>query len=1077
MHVVLVSNCEKAALSRTRAIVDRYATRIAERAWATRMTQDALDELHGALRRRASRHTSVACYRSDTSTGLRLVWIVGNRDAYDASGGFAVATRRTKRDLAMPLRHAALVARLAGYVHDFGKASLRFLGKLQDSCTEGLGDRGDKSTTNSQKDKIRHEWLSAWLFRHVLSTRGSNDKILTPDILVRAWSEMSGKESDPRDGPASQQADPPVATPIGSALDAAAWAICTHHGAMGGGIDQPLDGSRHVRPDGVSTGNLQLPSNDVFAPVGDPEDARRWADLFASIDRTVRRLRDIDRPAAYWEGVMLMARAALILADHTVSSGTFPGKDARRPSPGILYANTKDASQEQCAPAPSLRKQRNKEGAPRRFLDQPLSWHLQTVGDTAQANMRMIAGEDLPVVDPKLVEAVLAHRSSEESRFAWQDRAADHVRGLPGAHLIFNVASTGSGKTLANLKIAFSLRPRDARLAVAFNLRSLTAQTFAAFGKHLAAIDRAAFERDFACLLGDRGPIPRDVSVQDEDDIDAEDDIDLVGAADLALPAWIAGFAGRRNRVQPSADDKLIKLIASPVLVSTMDWIVAAGEPGQQSRHAQALIRVANSDLILDEVDSFDVRASVAVMRVVQTAAMFGRNVIVSSATLSPALADGLCLAYAKGREVHDALFGPAPWHMTLASDRFEPNSLTRPEPEQAQARYRETLREASRGQAGTKPTKRYHIVDVPDAAAWHGAIAEEAAQLHENNAQVPDDLRCRLSIGLIRVANIQPCLDLAQALVDDGRFVVTAYHAQDVLQRRAYKERRLDRILDRNTKGWIDVLKQELPWLEERTDDVRLIVVATPVEEVGRDHDFDWAIIEPSSMHSIIQTAGRVNRHRRRIAKATNVCVLSRNMRDLRGKPIAFERPGLETRFDDASSSHPSHDMRDLLRPARDGAPQDDALDAGLVFDEGGRQTRFAQYDEAAIRHHIRYALPVIERVNGRQTHFMAKDFEDRFPLRDGSPRIVYALDPDHSRYFLDNDPRKPAGNLRDKTGEKDLGDARTRMWLVPDLQTLQQGLDGAGHARLMVERANDASHATPIQRIDVTWHGVAFG
>lgn len=83
MHIVLVSNCEQAALSRTRSLLDRYASRIAERTWATLITQEALDELSRALRRIASRHTSVACYRSDAVVGLRLIWVVGNRQAYD----------------------------------------------------------------------------------------------------------------------------------------------------------------------------------------------------------------------------------------------------------------------------------------------------------------------------------------------------------------------------------------------------------------------------------------------------------------------------------------------------------------------------------------------------------------------------------------------------------------------------------------------------------------------------------------------------------------------------------------------------------------------------------------------------------------------------------------------------------------------------------------------------------------------------------------------------------------------------------------------------------------------------------
>lgn len=35
---------------------------------------------------------------------------------------------------------------------------------------------------------------------------------------------------------------------------------------------------------------------------------------------------------------------------------------------------------------------------------------------------------------------------------------------------------------------------------------------------------------------------------------------------------------------------------------------------------------------------------------------------------------------------------------------------------------------------------------------------------------------------------------------------------------------------------------------VHEERPDVPFIVVATPVEEVGRDHDFDWAVLDVSS-------------------------------------------------------------------------------------------------------------------------------------------------------------------------------------------------------------------------------------
>jgi len=76
--------------------------------------------------------------------------------------------------------------------------------------------------------------------------------------------------------------------------------------------------------------------------------------------------------------------------------------------------------------------------------------------------------------------------------------------------------------------------------------------------------------------------------------------------------------------------------------------------------------------------------------------------------------------------------------------------------------------------------------------------------------------------------------------------------------------------------------------------------VLATPVAEVGRDHDYDWAIVEPSSMRSIIQLAGRVWRHRpEKIANEPNILLMQYNIRYFKrrhAKAPIFTRPGFET-------------------------------------------------------------------------------------------------------------------------------------------------------------------------------------
>ena len=95
---------------------------------------------------------------------------------------------------------------------------------------------------------------------------------------------------------------------------------------------------------------------------------------------------------------------------------------------------------------------------------------------------------------------------------------------------------------------------------------------------------------------------------------------------------------------------------------------------------------------------------------------------------------------------------------------------------------------------------------------------------------------------------------------------------------------------------------------------------MCTPIEEVGRDHDYDWAVIEPSSWRSIVQMSGRVNRHRMLDIKNPNVAIMQFNYRcfiekdkhndDGSIRPY-FIHPGYETKKDNPL---PSHNLSELL-------------------------------------------------------------------------------------------------------------------------------------------------------------------
>jgi len=100
-------------------------------------------------------------------------------------------------------------------------------------------------------------------------------------------------------------------------------------------------------------------------------------------------------------------------------------------------------------------------------------------------------------------------------------------------------------------------------------------------------------------------------------------------------------------------------------------------------------------------------------------------------------------------------------------------------------------------------------------------------------------------------------------------------------------------------------------------------IVLASPVCEVGRDWDADWAVAEPSSMRALIQLAGRVQRHRIVCNDKPNLLIFNRNLKALSGKTLkngepapVFIRPGFERQDDSRRFRLRASSLEKLLSP-----------------------------------------------------------------------------------------------------------------------------------------------------------------
>ncbi len=924
MHILLVSECEKKAIVKTNAILDSYAVRIGRRTWATPITMEALGELHSALRRTATRQTAVACWQNVANRRMKLLWVVGSRRKFAAHGAFPVSNSQTNAEMAtvLPgwLRVVCLLSQVSARAHDLGKYSRHFQEKLR------------LPPGKMEADSVRHEWLSVCLLRALRKGKPWEDAWHTLFDEKKEWSSIlpgrSGKNH--QYGPAN----------VDEALE---YLVACHHKLFSDAWGQKNDlcGYRgtasakrsHIRCDGDPDETYRVPYGPL--PEAHSEHFNKLRDKLARL--AIEQQGAESTP--FWWACLLLARAALIFADHTISAQVYPNT----PDSQDCAANT--------CPSPNGRR-----------LNQPLAWHLENVACTAAATAWRIGwmlcggNGDMPFdgLQEMALEAVL-RPADDASRFAWQNRAAATLEIWRKANpdspcLVFNLAGTGSGKTRMNLRAACLLsRQEQPRCTIALNLRSLTLQT----GEALRA-DLGLQKSDLATIIGDDitkrlFEHARQTEIDVDEDSVAEEETVLCSGEAVLLPEWLEPFfRNERERV----------LLGTPVLVSTIDFLEAAGNPGRQGHHVKALLRLLTADLVLDEIDGYEPESLVAVLRLVQLSALFGRNVVCSSATLSRPVAEAVHAAWQSGRQLRQALDGDkTPLSgIALIDDHLPPEIIEDGETgksfSQCYAKRLQNLTETLR----QPPCPRRAFLQIVESniAGFYAAVQMAVERLHSETVWTycPDR---RVSFGLVRMANINTAIDTAICLAKVlPQAYVACYHANDWRISRFHKEQRLDHLLTRKDGNRRLVEDEEIRRLVSQSphSEVIFIVVATPVEEIGRDHDFDWAVIEPSSAQSIVQTAGRVNRHRLAVlGEACNIAVLQYNFKHCRncenGNPdaAAFIRPGYEERQGGKrqASAYEQHDLSRLLPWQEEKL----AITAALRFSTA---CRFGRQDDRAI-------------------------------------------------------------------------------------------------------------------------------
>ena len=234
---------------------------------------------------------------------------------------------------------------------------------------------------------------------------------------------------------------------------------------------------------------------------------------------------------------------------------------------------------------------------------------------------------------------------------------------------------------------------------------------------------------------------------------------------------------------------------------------------------------------------------------------------------------------------------------------------------------------------------------------------------------------------------------------------------------------------------------------------DVAFIVVATPVEEIGRDHDFDWSVVEPSSTQSIVQVAGRVNRHRlvaRTIGEAKlkpNVLVLDFNYNAMvkSGKESSdnnnrhwpdpvFRRPGFEL----TDSLYKIDGKREVS--LRKLLGETFVVDARLRF--RGDRYAFARLDDESIKNQTDKALGKLYTAGlAPSATLVAQAFYEGFPLRDREPRQTLRLIAVEDSFVLERRNRTMEGLEWEKIERLEIEfnvPPHPNAWLAWDIESL---------------------------------------
>ena len=466
------------------------------------------------------------------------------------------------------------------------------------------------------------------------------------------------------------------------------------------------------------------------------------------------------------------------------------------------------------------------------------------------------------------------------------------------------ISETGSGKTMAGAKIMKAISNHELRYTLCLGLRTLTLQSGKSYRDDLGLNDKQVgiiIGSELSQKIYEKNNLKADI-ITGSDILDSDTD-DYVVDFYNQNNKWKEVLNSKNGLYESSKlfDKQCSKIIDSPILVCTVDQLIGITNLNKVNK-AKLIPRIFSSDLLLDEIDNYSPKDLIHVGRLIYLYGFYGRKVVIMSATVSRIIIEQLYESYINGLKCFEYLNGiKKPILLNLISNLTSPKIFEINLNSNISSNLDEFINDFILSQEKTISKLKLNKVINIDNSDFFNPIYSECLSLHDkfkNNIRINEN-NINISVGFIKFNNVNSARQMAYQLLtkpdselhlnNNKRISVLCYHSKYTpleldnieIELNNVINRKIENSFSKNSQINSIINKNNLNLNNSEEKDLIIIICTTSILEVGRDHDYDWTIIEPSTNKSLIQSCGRVLRHRKTDKPENRVSVLSTMIKD----------------------------------------------------------------------------------------------------------------------------------------------------------------------------------------------------